>query len=93
MIRTIALIAATAAIGMTVCDAGATDRSGRSAYGALTPGSAPLAAPQTAKRTSSDREVAIRECNSARSGYSQMSWGVRSDQIYRSCMASRGQPE
>jgi hypothetical protein len=90
MIRTIAFVAATAAMA---ANAGATDRTGRNAYGAVPPGSAPLAAPQSAKRTSNDRETAIRECNQARSGYSQTGWGVRSDQIYRSCMASRGQPE
>ena len=93
MIRTIAFIAATAAIGMTASNAVAADRSGRSAYGALTPAAAPRGAPATVRRPSTDREAAIRECNNARSRYSQTAWGVHSDQIYRSCMAGRGQPE
>jgi hypothetical protein len=90
MIRTIAFVAATAAM---ISSAGATDRSGRNAYGAAHPGSAPLAAPQPAKRATNDRETAIRECNQARSGYSHHGWGVRGDAIYRSCMAGRGHVE
>jgi hypothetical protein len=49
--------------------------------------------PAGAKPQRSDRETAIRECNAARSGYSNHGWGVRGDAIYRACMADRGQPE
>jgi len=49
--------------------------------------------PAAAKPQKSDRETAIRECNAARAGFSQGGWGVRSDAIYRACMAERGQPE
>jgi|tagenome__1003787_1003787.scaffolds.fasta_scaffold20661161_2 hypothetical protein len=58
---------------------------------ALTASSAGAA--QKPKAQDSSRETAIRECNAARAGYSQGGWGVRSDAIYRSCMAGRGQPE
>jgi len=46
-----------------------------------------------AKSQKSDRETAIRDCNAKRAGFSQGGWGVRSDAIYRACMAERGQPE
>jgi len=49
--------------------------------------------PVSAKTQKSDRETAIRECNAKRAGFSQGGWGVRSDAIYRACMAERGQPE
>jgi hypothetical protein len=92
MIRTFALIAAVSTLALAATSAGAGERSGREAYGALTV-SNPTPAARKPKSQGSDREIAIRECNASRSGYSQGAWGVRGDAMYRSCMAGRGQPE
>lgn len=90
MVRTFALIAAISTLALAATSAGAGERSGRDAYGAL-PTSNPTPAARKPKAQGSDREAAVRECNAARSGFSQGAWGVRGDAIYRSCMADRGQ--
>jgi hypothetical protein len=92
MIRTFALIAAVSTLALAASSAGAGERSGRNAYGAMTT-SDPAPAARKPKSQGSDREAAIRECNDSRSGYGNIGWGVRGDAIYRSCMAGRGQPE
>jgi hypothetical protein len=92
MNKSLALIAAITTLALATLPASAVERNGRDAYGALTT-SDPMPTARKPKPQGSDRETAIRECNAARSGYSQTAWGVRSDAIYRSCMAGRGQPE
>jgi hypothetical protein len=93
MIRSLALIAAISTLALAAPPpANAAERNGRDSYGALPP-SYPMPAARKPKPQGSDRETAIRECNAARSGYSQTGWGVRGDTIYRACMAGRGQPE
>jgi hypothetical protein len=77
---------------LATASAGAGQRSGRDAYGAVTD-TFPTPVAQKPKAQDTSRETAIRECNAARSGYSQGAWGVRGDSMYRSCMAGRGQPE
>ncbi len=92
MIRTITLIAAVSTLALATSSAGAGDRSGRDAFGALTT-SDPAPAARKPKPQGSNRETAIRECNESRSGYGNIGWGVRGDAIYRACMADRGQSE
>jgi hypothetical protein len=92
MLKSFALIAAASTLALATTSAGAAERSGRDAFGALTV-SNPTPAARKPKPQGLDRETAIRECNAARSGYSQGAWGVRGDSMYRSCMAGRGQPE
>lgn len=92
MLRTFALVAAVSTLALAASSAGAEERSGHDAFGALTP-SYPTPVAHKPKAQGSDRETAIRECTAARSGYSNHGWGVRGDAIYRSCMAGRGQPE
>jgi hypothetical protein len=92
MLRTFALIAAVSTLALATSSAGAGERSGRDAFGALTTLD-PTPVARKPRSQGSDRETAIRECTAARSGYSNHGWGVRGDAIYRSCMAGRGQPE
>jgi hypothetical protein len=48
---------------------------------------------QSGRGISAARAAAIHECSVAASKYIEHSWGDFEIQVYRSCMAQRGQPE
>jgi hypothetical protein len=48
---------------------------------------------QAVPRGISGREQAIRECSAAQQKYTQTTWGDTESNVYRSCMATHGQPE
>jgi hypothetical protein len=52
----------------------------------------PLAQPN-GDRTNAGRAATIRECNRAATKYPEYLWGDFEIQVYRSCMAQRGQHE
>jgi len=58
---------------------------------------AAVASPAVAQRNNNEvsaaRAADLRECNSQAQGYYDYNWGVRQSDIYRACMAERGQPE
>jgi hypothetical protein len=54
---------------------------------------APALAQPNGDRTNAGRAAAIRECNRAATKYPEYLWGDFEIQVYRSCMAQRGQHE
>ena len=54
---------------------------------------APALAQPNGDRTNAGRAAAIRECNRAATKYPEYLWGDFEVQVYRSCMAQRGQQE
>jgi hypothetical protein len=48
---------------------------------------------QTGGRTTANRAQAIQDCNAEAGKYSEHLWGNVGREIYRSCMAQRGQQE
>jgi hypothetical protein len=54
---------------------------------------APALAQPNGDRASAGRAAAIRECNRAAAKYPEYLWGDFDLQVYRSCMAQRGQQE
>ena len=54
---------------------------------------APALAQPSGDRASAGRAAAIRECNRAAAKYPEYLWGDFDLQVYRSCMAQRGQQE
>jgi hypothetical protein len=56
-----------------------------------------VATPSFAQRSenhmTSEREQALRECNSAAAKYRQYTWGHQEIDAYRTCMANQGQQE
>jgi hypothetical protein len=64
------------------------------ALGLLTVASAaPALAQPNGDRMSAGRAAAIRECNRAATKYPEYLWGDFEIDVYRSCMAQRGQRE
>ena len=64
------------------------------ALGLLTIASpAPALAQPNGDRITAGRAAAIRECNRAATQYRQYLWGDFEIDVYRSCMAQRGQQE
>jgi hypothetical protein len=53
----------------------------------------PALAQPNGDRASAGRAAAIRECNRAAAKYPEYLWGDFDLQVYRSCMAQRGQQE
>jgi hypothetical protein len=64
--------------------AGQHHRAGFNAYGAV---------PGATESISAERAAALRDCNAAVSGMRDYTWGVQQSDVYRACMAQRGQPE
>ena len=54
---------------------------------------APALAQPNGDRTNARRAAAIRECNRAATKYPEYLWGDFEIDVYRSCMAQRGQQE
>jgi hypothetical protein len=48
---------------------------------------------QESDRASTNRAQAIQDCNAAAGKYSEHLWGSVSRQMYRTCMADRGEKE
>jgi hypothetical protein len=60
---------------------------------AASPSLAQLADNNGGYPVSANRAEALRECNALAQPYLEKDWGVRQDDIYRSCMAEHHQPE
>ena len=80
----VAIAIAAAAATTPAQAAGQHNRAGFNAYGA---------APGVTESLSAERAAALRECNAATSSMKETTWGVQIADLYRSCMARRGQPE
>jgi hypothetical protein len=93
MIRKIALFAATAIVLASASAAGAAERAGLNAYGALTPFDTKISAQSESGQISTARSAALLECNVLAGRFQQSSWGVRQSSVYRVCMAQHGEAE
>ena len=86
---TIAILAAAVTLfAAPLSNADAACRRGRNAYA-----SAATQADSSPKQPDGARASALRECNKAAEGVNEQIRGAVQLDIYRACMASRGQPE
>src|SRR5262249_52466531 len=83
-VRNLVLALAIAAATVSSPALAAGKRAGFNAY---------AAAPGATESVNTDRDAALRDCNSATSSMRDYTWGVQVGAVYRSCMMRHGQPE